>query len=151
MKAIFSITIVLCAILISGCGGVNEKSPTAKKIEQVVRREAGMIFTMKTMTDFQWDRLFVFHPYESRRGIHEAIGIDFLKDDEIPDIVEERDCFLVFVKEGRVVEYFTYPRFKGDFEPLSEKTGGFSPEEAILEVVSRDNGRWKLIKSVGEN
>ena len=148
MKIILSSTIILCAILVSGCGGVNTKSPTAKRINQTVHHEAGAVFKMTTMTDFQWDRFLVFEPYTLRKMIHERAGAVFLKENEIPVSIEEGDCLLVFMKDGRVVEYFTYPRFKGDFDTLAKKTDGFTPDEANFKVVDDNGGRWKRIKTI---
>ena len=148
MKKIFSNTIILCAFLISGCGGVNEKSPTAKKIEQAVRQGAGTIFEMKTMTDFQWDHFFVFEPYTLRKKIHETAGVSFLKENEIPTSVEEADCLLVFMQSKNVVKYFTYRRSNGDFDTLAKKTDGFTPDEAVFKVVDDYGERWKRIKTV---
>jgi len=140
--------LLLCVIFIAGCGGVNSGAPTVRKIDEELRRGAGTVFGMKSVTDFAWDRFFVFEPYTLRKTIHETIGFPFLRDTEVPLSVDEAYCLLVFMNEGRVVEYFTYHRSRGDFDRVSKKTDGFSTDEAFFEVVSDYDGKWKRIKQV---
>jgi len=140
--------LILFAVCIFGCGGVNESSSTARKIDQVINQANGATLIMRDVTDFPWDRFFVFEPYTLRETIHETVGVKFLKNDEISSSVDEAYCLLVFMCSGDIAEYFTYKRSRGDFDLLAVETNGFSRDAAFFEVMPEHGGRWKRIREM---
>lgn len=119
-------------------------TPTQDNIKDAINQGVGSVFYMKSVTDYEWDRLFVFEPYTLRATIHETVGTNFLKANEISSTIDEAYCLLVFMNNGDVVEYFTYHRRKGDFDRLANKTDGYSPDDAVFKVVV-DPGKWVRI------
>lgn len=140
-----SVCIIFFAVIMGY--GVNTRSPTIKGISDALSGGVGTVFKMKDITGYQWDRFYVFEPYTSREMIHDAIGSKFLKAYQVPLGVDEQYCLLVFVKDGRVVEHFTFHRSKGDFGLLA-KTKPASPDEAIYKIIGDHSGtRLRIVKS----
>ncbi len=141
--------LMLCVFSIFGCRCESTESiSTLRAISYTMRQGAETILEMKTVADFEWDRLFVFEPYTLRKTIHEVTGLSFLKENEVRISVEESKCLLVFVKSGNVATYFTYPRSKGDFSDLAKKKDGFSPDEAVFKVAYGSLSLFGRVKKV---
>ena len=97
---------------------------------------------MKDLTTFEWDRFYVFVPYNMRsEDLRDTLGI-------VPRtsiISNDQDDLLVFVKSGKVVHYYDHPRKHGDFDGLRERTG-YSPDEAVFEVSFDKSQGWLVLR-----
>lgn len=102
------------------------------------RRLAGAIgrgapVDIRTVTDFDWDRLFVFAPYTPVAEMRRCLGFEWPEAGQSG--IERRDdiALLVFVRGGRVVRALEFPRRSGDFSGVPGKEG-LSPQQAVFEV-----------------
>jgi hypothetical protein len=92
--------------------------------------KTGSVFRMKDLVDFDWDRLYIFPSQTTNEQMSKEIGFKWagLSPDEQKN---EELCFLIFVKDRKVVQYFKYHKFYGDFSQVYQKRG-YSPEEAVF-------------------
>lgn len=126
------------------------ESPVSSAIAEKVSKGEGTIINLAEMTSFEWDKLYIFDPYESRDNIQNSIGQQFLKTDELPMGVSEGDTLLVFTKNNQVVHYFNHPRGKGDFSGLKNHNW-FTPQNAKFQVFQEGRGlygKWLKLKVV---
>ena len=102
-------------------------------ITQDWEREGEATLRLEALTPFGWDRVYIFPPYTTPEGVRKSLGFDWPKASAIG--IDSRDDInlLVFVKDGRVVQYVAYPRVHGDFHQLGDPSG-YSPEEAVFVV-----------------
>lgn len=94
---------------------------------------------MDTVTNFEWDHLYVFPPYTSMESIQSVPGFQWIGLHEYKTGIEMSDSInlLVFIKGGRVVDYIDFPRGQGDFAEVS-KSDGFTPKEAVFDIEKTD-------------
>jgi hypothetical protein len=92
------------------------------------------ILSLKDVTDFDWDEVYVFNPYTTHEEIESQLGFKWSDGDRI-DLGSRDDInLLVFVKDNRVVQYLEVPRGRGDFILSSDDVAGLSPQQAKFEV-----------------
>ncbi len=115
----------------SGSGFVKAIERSA----QIASTSTNPVVTVSQLTDFQWDKLFVFGPYTPVQKIHAQLGYTWT--DAEKTHIDSLDTFnlFVFVKDGKVVRYFKLPRAIGDFQAL-EARNVFTPGNDIFEVKS---------------
>lgn len=98
---------------------------------------------LKDLTDFTWDRVHIFTPYLATETIDKDLGYVWQPSRRIGMYQRDDVTLLVFTNKGQVVFYVTHVRHLGDFKG-NYKQGGYSPDEAIFQVVERgthDDGR----------
>ena len=90
----------------------------------------GSVFRMTDAMEFDWDRLYVFAPYTTNQQVSEEIGFKWMglasEDERNEDL-----CFLIFVKQNKVIQFFKYQRLYGDFSQAYQR-GGYSSQEAVF-------------------
>lgn len=91
------------------------------------------------ITEFSWDRLYVFGPYTSCRVIQNTLGGVFWPECRYTNIeIYENINLLIFTKNGRIVQYLIYEKNIGDFaEPIKKE--GYSLQESrfIIDELGR--------------
>jgi len=87
----------------------------------------------RDLTDFDWDKVFVFGPYTSPGTIQSDLGYEW--PEATRTNIQESDgiALVVFVRDGRVTEHFSVPRSIADFTDLDRKHV-FPREEAVFAV-----------------
>jgi hypothetical protein len=120
-----------------------EQSVTAAK------KETNLIVTMSSITDFQWDTLFVFGPYTPVDAIHAKLGYKWPEAEKTH--IDSSDTFnlLVFVKNGKVVRYFNFPRGISDFPGTGKNVFPWGEDEfAIVPIGTNADGTTRVGFSV---
>ncbi|XQY92226.1 hypothetical protein ACNRWW_01930 [Metabacillus sp. HB246100] len=118
-KLIFFVFLLL--LLLTGYSILNKVSHNVelgKSIYSIVEDVNNTEISIKTLTDFDWDKGFLFTPYSTQKGIDEQLGVHF-KD---PSNIDWRDdiYLLVFMEDDKVVQYVEIDRQGADFK-LGEK------------------------------
>ncbi|WP_273127817.1 hypothetical protein [Bacillus weihaiensis] len=118
-KLIFFVFLLL--LLLTGYNILNKVSHNVelgKSIYSIVEDVNNTEISIKTLTDFDWDKGFLFTPYSTQKGIDEQLGVHF-KD---PSNIDWRDdiYLLVFMEDDKVVQYVEIDRQGADFK-LGEK------------------------------
>jgi len=105
----------LIILLIIGFALSNGKHNTKveQKISQITKDNTRKSINVKNITSFAWDKAFLFGPYTSQEKINKQLGVTF-KDPS--DIRKRDDIFLlVFLKDGKIVQYSEIKRQSCDF------------------------------------
>ncbi|WP_437132196.1 hypothetical protein [Bacillus atrophaeus] len=84
---------------------------------------------LNSLTDFDWDKAYIFPPYTPQESINEQLGINF-KD---PSSIDYRDdiYLIVFVNHDKVVHYAEISRENGD---VSTPDDALTPSNATLKI-----------------
>jgi len=98
------------------------------------------IVDFSVLTNFSWDRLYVFGPYTTSKMIDKSLGRFWFGSRFTTIESNDRISLLVFTKNGHVVQYLEFPRWQGDFSTVINKSG-YSVEESRFTV---DEG-WQMI------
>ncbi|KYD05512.1 membrane lipoprotein lipid attachment site-containing protein [Heyndrickxia sporothermodurans] len=128
-KAIF----LLCSIiLLTGCSDVKHNNKVESSFSQVIKKGGSHEIDLNSLTDFTWDKAFIFPPYTVQESINEQLGTKF-KD---PSNIDRRDdiYLLVFLQKSKVVQYAEINRQHLDFSLDKEY---LTPEDATVKIVKR--------------
>jgi len=102
-------------VLLVGCRQNNfeHNIELEKSIYSILEDENKSQIKIESLINFNWDKAFLFRPYTAQESINEQLGVDF-KD---PSNIASRDdiCLLVFLNDGKVVEYAEINRQQYDF------------------------------------
>lgn len=136
----FALALAVSLFALSACA--KSESGFIKAIErsaQIASASTNPVVTVSALTDFQWDKLFVFGPYTPIQKIHAQLGFTWAEAEKTH--IDSSDAFylLVFVKDGKVARHFKLPRTIGDFQ-TSETTDVFTPGNDTFEVKSVNAG-----------
>lgn len=119
-----------------GIGQTVEKRPPdpliAELSDLISRYENGKVseIDLATITEFSWDRLYVFGPYTQPEEIKSIIGKSWYVNCFTQIDSLENSALLVFTSNAEVVYCLDYPMGENDFVYLYKYTSGFSIEEA---------------------
>ena len=143
--------LIVCALLFFASGFKNcglTSTSRAYLIDRLAtqineqRKTNSATVRLKDVTDFEWDKIYVFPPYTTVKEIHTALGYDW--EEATNTGIEMFDSYnlLVFTRLGKVVGYLKYPLNLGDFRGIyaDRKQRGFTPEEAIFKISVEDSG-----------
>ncbi|WP_257141001.1 hypothetical protein [Bacillus sp. AFS015802] len=85
---------------------------------------------VNSIADFKWDKAYLFEPYSPEEHIEKQLGVEY---EDRSNISSRDDIYLlVFLNEGKAVQYAEINRQKGDFT-LGDKEY-LSPSEDVLKV-----------------
>jgi hypothetical protein len=146
-----------CLVLIS-CSNPTpqiDQAPTQNNLGQdlvsMIEKKKGnpekVIVKVRSLTNFQWDKMYVFTPYTPIAEINRTLGFEW--EDAASTGIDRRDDInlIVFVNNGKVVTLIAHSRIHGEFSVGGQKNG-FTPESAsfeIAEVPQSQKGRLKLL------
>jgi len=107
----------------------------------------GTVLHLSAITQFKWEKVFIFGPYTSRRAIEQALGFHWAS--PVVKEIESSDSFelLIFVRNGRVVQYARVQRRSADWD-ISDQNG-FTPSESSFLVRRPSAGDGITLKRVG--
>ena len=91
-----------------------------------------------TVTQFSWERLYIFGPYSVCKHINEIIGVNWLDCKSTGIEYNENGSLFVFVENQRVIQYMIY---EGIFTN-AVKTQGFSFQEAHFIIDDKGKIKW---------
>lgn len=136
---------VTFSLVASACAGSD--AGLSDRITTTVERGVGTRLVMADVTDFDWQKLYVFAPYTTQEQINRSLGFEWRD----PEGIELHDTFtlLAFVNEGEVVGYVAQPLGQGDFTDLSDGSP-WTPESAVFVVADdREAGlgeEWLVLR-----
>jgi hypothetical protein len=127
-----SFSLFLVLVMVVGCNnnGVKHNKDFEKSIYSMVKDDNNREIEVDSIADFKWDKAYLFEPYSPEEHIEKQLGVEY--DD--PSNISSRDdiYLLVFLHEGKVVQYAEINRQRGYFS-----TGGkeyLSPSEDGLKI-----------------
>lgn len=115
------------------------------EIKQKVENKQSDPISIKALTDFNWDKLFIFNPYTPTSLLESALGKEAYKLKEVEMDSREDINLLVFVNEGQIINFIAFPRLNGDFDKVYRKEG-FTPENSNFVVTIEVRGEpWVTV------
>lgn len=99
--------------------------------------------SISSVTDFKWDKVFVFSPYTPEKSIDAELGYNWSAPAKARVAASEAEYLIVFTKDGKVVRSSEWSRKCGDFELL--KSGHLFPYGADIFSVTLAPNSARLI------
>ncbi len=134
----FFTAIAIIALAAGSHACAKTESGFVKTIERSARTastNAHAVVTISTQTSFPWDKLYIFAPYTPIQRINDQLGFTWAEAGKTHIASLDTFYLLVFLKNGKVVEHFKWPRESGDFQ-LMEGHNLFTPGNDTFEVKS---------------
>ncbi|MCR8644436.1 hypothetical protein NV379_17415 [Paenibacillus sp. N1-5-1-14] len=131
-KKLLTSFIVLCCLFaglfffMSNKSGSNSLQVT--ELSQFVSEiNVGQEFELKSLTDFEWDKVYIVPPYGDLSVLNDVKGID-----RIQSSIKTSDSIslLIFVKGDTLTRFAEVPRNQGDFAFVTRKE--FKVNEAVF-------------------
>lgn len=125
------IIIIFSIIFLAGCNvnKVNLNTKLEQSIQSGEKKEKIKI-DLHTLTDFDWDKAYIFEPYTDQETIDKQLGVHF-KD---PSNMKMRDdiYLIVFIQDNKVVQY---AEIKSKYGSISMgKREYLTPNDATIEI-----------------
>jgi hypothetical protein len=115
MKNVAVFTFILIVFVLVGCGQsfFERNTDLEKAVYSLVEDINNTDIHLNSVTNFKWDKAFLFEPYTIQETITKETGVDY-KD---PSNIEMRDdiYLLVFLNENKVVHFAEINRQKCSF------------------------------------
>jgi hypothetical protein len=139
------LVLIVVALLLAGYIGVSRLgvigSENAEKVKKrladSVARKQGrneeVTVKLKDLTDFKWDRVYIFPPYTGLETIDNDLGFVWPRARSIHTDYRDDINLIVFTDNRQVVAYVEHPRSLGDLDG-SYNREGYSLDEAIFTV-----------------
>jgi hypothetical protein len=155
-RAIIFILVAIVFIIIIGFIGLNlyfdkcpsyldtTKSPLANNFETAVSRyQTGdlSVIDFSTLTDFTWDRVYIFGPYSSSKYINNKLGRYWICSHNVETRYFGHISLIVFVENGHVVDYLHFPGLTKDSSTTFDDSE-YSVDEAKFIIVIDDHGNF---------
>jgi hypothetical protein len=133
---VFAFGLFACAKSESGFVRAIERSA------QAATATTNPTVAISAVTDFAWEKLFIFGPYTPVNRIHAQLGFKWSEAEKTH--IDSSDAFylLVFVKGSNVVRHVKLPRTVGDFQGL-ESQNVFAHGSDTFKVLSTDAGKTR--------
>ena len=130
MKGI--IVIIFSLLLLVGCSqsSLQQNTELEETIHSVIKDKNISEINTNSLTNFDWDKAFLFAPYTTQESIEEQLDVDF-KD---PSKIDIRDdiYLLVFLNDNKAVHYAEINRQQSEFS-LGEKEY-LTPSNASINI-----------------
>jgi hypothetical protein len=113
-------------------------------LESAAKAGPGQEIVLADLTNFAWERAFVFAPYTTRADVEEALGFPWPNFDSR---IETRGdvVLLVFERAGRVVEHLDLRRLPADLAPAAA-AGRSGLSRAAARFVVGEGGTLSLAR-----
>jgi hypothetical protein len=126
----------------------NFSDKLAAEVERKRSSDNAVEIRLKDLTDFEWDRVYIFPSYTSHQRVDDDLGFVWQPARRIDMSVRDDVNLIVFTENGKVVFHVAHPRGRGDFDG-AYKRGGYSADESIFMVEGEwqsDGRRWLRIR-----
>lgn len=143
---------IAMALLASACSSADDRVSAA--IGNAVRDQQMQEIRIAALTDFEWDKVYLFDPYAPRAHICEVLGVEARQCERVVpfESMDDGIMSLAFVSGTQVVRYARHRRLNGDFTPVVSRQPLLA-SEAVFKVVPsgvlQDGRPWfKLLRGV---
>lgn len=100
-KTISILNILLIMFYFVACGNIDVTEKNEGSFHDKVKKIEAKQVNIQELTEFEWDSLYIFSPYTSKKEIEEVIG--FESENIVDNMVDESTTYLLFVKDNTVV------------------------------------------------
>ncbi len=114
----------------------NFSSKLASEVEKKRSTNNVVEVRLKELTDFEWERVYLFTPYTPHKVIDDDLGFVWKPARKIHMDWRDDVNLIVFTDSGKVVFFVEHQRNFGDFDG-AYKREGYGPDEAVFEVTDK--------------
>lgn len=134
MRALLAILVVLS---LTGCGDIFQylkSGDVGWALKKEIRDKHSARVEVAKLTDFEWDELFLFGPYQPTNEICKRLELSALECEAVitAESTDDGEMLMVFRLQKKVVYTEMHIRFHGDFTPAPNEP--FTPQTAIFSV-----------------
>ena len=140
LAGMYRLTFILGLFVIVGCNEGGGASSARASLESAVASGATS-FDFATDSAFAWDRVYVFGSYTSRQDVEKSLGFSWPDFEKSEVWVQDGNTLVVFVREGRVVDWFDSP--PGINLGWIANAEGYGRDQAAFRI-ERADGRAEL-------
>jgi hypothetical protein len=140
-----ALALALAAIIsaLSGCGDVYryfKSGEVSWALKNELRDKHSKEVNIAKLTDFEWDELYLFGPYEPTDDIckHLRIAPEECRSVITSESTDDGEMLMVFRHNGKVVHTEMHIRWHGDFTPVPDEA--FSRTSAVFNVFVEGKG-----------
>ncbi len=124
---------VFCFIILAGCSSAsgNHNRELEKSFSSALNEKRMEGVDLNSLTDFDWEKAYVFSPYTPQKAINEKLGFNY-KD---PSSIDFRDdiYLVVFLHNNKVVQYIELTtQFRNVI--IDTNDGYFTPSNATIKA-----------------
>jgi len=125
---------IAMALFASACSSVDDRVSAA--IGDAVRDKQMQEIRIAALTDFEWEKVYLFDPYAPRAHICEVLGVEARQCERVVpfESMDDGIMSLAFVSGTEVVRYARHRRLNGDFTPVASRQPILATE-AVFKVV----------------
>jgi hypothetical protein len=126
-------------LMLYSCANVNQEKKFLSNLENVIQQqtEDAVIINIDSLTEFDWDVLYIFKPYTSNRKINKELGEEWLDSEGLSLLSSESYTLFVFKKNNKIVNDFFVP-------------SKISKEFGFLNAIKYSKDKAKFISVNGE-
>ncbi|UTE76628.1 hypothetical protein [Rossellomorea sp. KS-H15a] len=132
MNPLRTLAFFFLAMVITACSSSDaEQNKTFENtVDFMVKELQNKEIEIHSIADFKWDKAYLFPPYTSQESIEKKLKVEY----EDSNNISNRDdiYLLVFLHEGRVVQYTEINRQKADFTTDGKEY--LTPYEDVLKI-----------------
>lgn len=141
------LVLVLSLLLAGSCSRGEVKLPgLAETVKRKIASEDTTPISLAQVTEFPWDRVFIFEPYTPYEDVLQAIGTRWDGVEQTGIATRDDAVLLVFMRSGEVTAFTMYPRGDGDVSEV-RAPGGLTPEQALFVARRVDRGGpWTVLE-----
>ena len=145
----------LLAVGLSGCDDIYryvKSGPVGWALKRELRDKHVVKVELAKLTEFAWDELFLFGPYEPESDICRKIKLspNDCKSTIEATSTDDGAMLLVFRRNGAIVHNEVHIRWHGDFSPIPQEP--LTPKTAVFSVSVQGKGAsgedWLVLRPV---
>ena len=133
---------VLCAaivVVLTWCdGSSNRIANDFSAAAQISLSNHVNTVSFSAVTQFKWDKVYIFTPYTGQTEIDTALGYHWSSSAKNRIAESETESLIVFTRNGKVVQYVEFPRSLGSFESSLTYPGMSLPFGADIFTATQD-------------
>lgn len=126
--------LLLCMIFLVMLQGCSKEDVRNYKIEkaifEIVADQSKDEIDLLQLTEFEWDRAFLFAPYTNQEQINKTLGFSF--EDKSQIAISDDIYLLVFTVQNRVSAYAEVDRQQADYTVAGDAS--LSPEHPLITI-----------------
>ncbi len=118
-------------LLLVGCSQGDRNKDLENSIHTILADQSQSEIRVNSLTNFEWEKAFLFTPYSSQNSIEQQLGFYFKDSSNIE--IRDDIYLMVFVNGSKVVQYVELDRRMGELS-LGEKDH-LTPKKDFIRII----------------
>lgn len=120
-----------CLLVLIQAGCEPPHSDVSEELTRQFQASGRSFVNLAEVLPSPWEKVCIIGPYSDKKSVAVTVGFDWPDLSQSSIETNNEIGLLLFLKDGKVVEWMEHPRRDGDFTNLSRQC--FSREKAIFE------------------